>query len=248
MHRWQELGFKGVSSDCNVRLLPSPWPADALPAPTCSLFTVAPSKGLVVGAGSESLVVATSHSVRQAISAPTGEDKIKTKPFQPQASIPLPARPTHVAFCSGDNALVVAVENGPQLSVYQTTALPSGNAQPLISIPTNGVTLRALLPNPAPAQEAQSNYVALVTVSGELLIADLKAGSLVSGPNGPVLKSGVSTVAWSNKGKQLVAGLADGTGYQMTPDGVQKDLIPRPPDLESNCHGKSAEPHLGFIA
>lgn len=192
----------------------------------------------MVGAGPGSLVVATSDSVRQAISAPTGEDKIKTKAFQPQAAISLPARPTHVAFCSGDDALAVAVENGAQVSVYQTTDLLSGSPQPLISIPTNGATLRALMPNPASAQEAQSHYLALVTVTGELLVADLKAAALLNGPNGPVLRSGVSTVAWSNKGKQLVAGLADGTCCQMTPDGVQKDLIPRPPALDNNCHGK----------
>jgi hypothetical protein len=32
------------------------------------------------------------------------------------------------------------------------------------------------------------------------------------GPGGPVLKDGVSCASWSNKGKQLIAGLADGTG------------------------------------
>ncbi|KAI9926739.1 hypothetical protein MW887_003833 [Aspergillus wentii] len=234
-----DVGFKGVSSDSNVRLLRTPWPADALPAPTCALLAVAPSKGIVVGAGPDSLSISSSEAVRKAISAPSGEDKVKTKPFEPQATISLSARPTHVVFCSGDSALVLATENGAQLSVYDTATLLQGNAQPALSVPTNGASFRAIVPNPAPSTEAHSSFVALVTTGGELLIADLKGGNLISGPNGNVLKSGVSCVSWSNKGKQLVAGLADGTGYQMTPEGVQKDAIPRPPDLEDNCHVSS---------
>jgi nucleoporin NUP159 len=158
----------------------------------------------------------------------------KTKSFQPIATIPLPSRPTHVAFTPGEDGLILATENGPTISVFDASTLTSGNAQPAISIPTNGVSLRALAPNP----DASSTLVALVTVNGDLLIADLKAGSLLPGPDGPVLKAGVSCVAWSNKGKQLVAGLADGTGYQMAPDGTKKADIPRPPDLEGDSHGK----------
>ncbi|KAE8367825.1 hypothetical protein BDV27DRAFT_123228 [Aspergillus caelatus] len=235
----EEVGFKGVSSDSNVRLLPTAWPDDALPAPSSSLLAVAPTKGIIVGAGPDSLAISSSDAVRKAISAAT-EDKAKTKPFQPQATIPLPARPTHVAFTSGDDALVLATENSSQLLVYETTSLSTGNAQPALSIPTNGATFRSLAPNPAPPSDgAHSSLVALVTTNGELLVANLKAGNLVSGPNGNVLKTGVSSVCWSNKGKQLVAGLADGTGYQMTPDGTQKDLVPRPSDLEGNCHVSS---------
>ncbi|KJK64690.1 hypothetical protein P875_00011089 [Aspergillus parasiticus SU-1] len=235
----EEVGFKGVSSDSNVRLLPTPWPDNALPAPSSSLLAVAPTKGVIVGAGPDSLAIASSDAVRRAISAPT-EDKAKTKPFQPQATIPLPARPTHVSFASGDDALVLATENSSQLLVYETTSLTTGNAQPALSIPTNGATFRSLAPNPAPpSDEAHSSLVALITTNGELLVANLKAGNLVSGPNGNVLKTGVSSVCWSNKGKQLIAGLADGTGYQMAPDGTQKDLIPRPSDVEGNCHVSS---------
>lgn len=139
-----------------------------------------------------------------------------------------------MAFTASDDAFILATENGTQISVFQTSSLTQGNAQPAISIPTNGVSLRALIPNPDP----NSTLVAMVTTNGELLVADLKAGNLVSGANGPILKNGVSCVAWSNKGKQLVAGLADGTADQMTPDGTMKDQIPRPSDLEGECHGK----------
>lgn len=143
-------------------------------------------------------------------------------------------------FCSGDSAFILATENGPEVSIFETAALAQGNPQPAFSIPTGGITLRAVAPNPAPPADPHSTLVAVVTVNGELLVANLQARNLVSGPNGPVLKNGVSCVSWSNKGKQLVAGLGDGTAYQMTPEGVKKDEIPRPPDLaDPNCHGES---------
>lgn len=87
---------------------------------------------------------------------------------------------------SGDSALVLATENGPQLSVFETASLLQGNAQPALSVPTNGATFRAVVPNPSPSVDAHSTLVALITVNGELLIADLKGGNLVAGPNGQV--------------------------------------------------------------
>ncbi|KAL4759250.1 FG-nucleoporin NUP159 [Aspergillus foveolatus] len=235
----EEVGFKGVSGDSNVQLLPTPWPADALPAPSSTLLAVAATKGIVVGAGPNTLCVASTESVRAAISSDDGKEKVKTKPFQPQATISLPGRPTHIAFASGDSALVLATESGTHLSVFETGSLLQPNSQPAISIPTNGATFRTVAPNPAQAEDSHSSLVALVTNAGELLMADLKAGNLVAGANGNILKTDVSSVGWSNKGKQLVAGLVDGTGYVMTPDGVQKDLIPKPSDLTDPCHVSS---------
>lgn len=129
--------------------------------------------------------------------------------------------------------MILATEGGSQISVFETATLLQGNSQPALSVQTNGVSVRALAPNPDPT----STLAALVSVNGELLVADLKAGTLISGPNGPVIRNAVSCVAWSNKGKQLVAGLADGTADQMTPDGTSKAQIPRPLDLEAECHG-----------
>ncbi|KAJ3472570.1 hypothetical protein NLG97_g10881 [Lecanicillium saksenae] len=52
------------------------------------------------------------------------------------------------------------------------------------------------------------------------------------------LKSQVSCISWSAKGKQLVAGLGDGSIYQMTPEGQGKAEIPKPPSI-GNCHVSS---------
>jgi nucleoporin NUP159 len=234
----------GVDKDCNIQFLPTPWPADALPHPTSSLLTISSTKGLVVGGGPDGLVLATTKSIREAISAKTGSGA-KTKPFQAQGQISLPSRPTHVAFCAAESALVVATESHNQIVVYDAASLGNGNPQPQISIQING-TVRSLAPNPAPESESLSSFLALVTVNGDLLLADLKAGSLVNGPSGPVFRSGVASVTWSTKGKQMVAGLADGSCVQLDPKGVVKAEIPRPPALEGNKHGEYLLPLLSI--
>lgn len=226
----------GVDKDCNIQFLPTPWPADALPQPTSSLLTISSTRCLVVGGGPDGLVLATTKSIREAIAANTGSGA-KTKPFQPQGRVSLSSRPTHVSFCAADNALVVATESHNQIVAYDAATLGNENPQPRISIQING-TLRSLAPNPAPESESLSSFVALVTVNGDLLLADLKAGSLVNGPSGPVFRSGVASVAWSNKGKQMVAGLADGSCVQLDPKGIVKAEIPRPPALEGSKYGE----------
>ncbi|EEP76168.1 predicted protein [Uncinocarpus reesii 1704] len=226
----QEVGFLSLNGDSKVRLLPSPWPADNLPPPTSSLLSVASSKSLLAAAGPDGIVIASTDSVRKAFFADaTGDSYIR--PFQPELQVPLPGRISHVAFSADETALVVADQNGGGLAVYDVAALMQGKGQPAATISLNGESLRALLPNPV-----VSELFAAVTTNGELLIANLKENRLEIGPNGPVLKTGVSSVSWSTRGKQLVAGLADGTAYQMTPKGEGKADIPRPPDLEGNQH------------
>ncbi|PGH04645.1 hypothetical protein AJ80_08479 [Polytolypa hystricis UAMH7299] len=226
----QEVGFQSIAGDAKIRLLPSPWPQDALPPPTASLLSVASSKGLLVAAGPEGLVIASTDSVRKAYSAEaSGESEIR--PFQPQLQIPLPQKASHVAFSADENVLVVAAADGSGLIAYDVAGLLQGNTQPALTLGMNGASLRALVPNPTIAE-----LFAAVTTNGELLMANLKSNQLVQGPSGPVLKTGVSCVSWSTKGKQLVAGLADGSASQMTPEGEQKAQIPKPADLEDNQH------------
>ena len=145
-------------------------------------------------------------------------------------------RISQVAFSADEKYLVLSAETGGGLAVYETEALLNGSTQSVFELPTNGQALRTLLPNPTPEK---ADLFAVVTMEGNLLIANLKDRSYIQGPNGQVLKNGVTCVAWSVKGKQLVAGLADGTVHQMTPEGVGKGDIPKPPNLNNGAHGKS---------
>lgn len=146
-------------------------------------------------------------------------------------------RVAHVAFSSDENVLVISAETGGGLAAYDVRALMQGDTQPALQMGTNGTALRALVPNP---NAAMAQLFAAVTTNGELLMANLQTKELTNGSSGPVLKRGVSCVSWSNKGKQLVAGLGDGGAYQMTPEGQGKAEIPRPPGLEGDQHGRSS--------
>ena len=210
--------------------LTTAWPTS--PAPTASLMSIAPRKGLVAAAGPDAICLATTDSVRKTLSAPKNGDS-EIRPFEPQAKIPLPMRISQLAFTADEQFLIVSAEQGGGLAVYDVQSLSQGSSQSAFELSTSGETLRALIPNP---MADRAEFCAIVTNNGNLLMANLKDRSLIQGANGPVLKSQVSCAAWSSKGKQIVAGMADGTIAQMTPDGKDKALIPKPTTL-GDYHG-----------
>jgi len=230
----QSLGFLSVAGDSKVKLLPSPWPSGQLPPSTSSLLSIASSRGLLAAAGPDALVITSTQSVREAF---TGESTDNIKSFSPQLTISIKFRISEVAFTANEGALVISSESEGGLAVYDVAALERGNQEAAYKISTNGTALREVVPNPA---EERAELFAMVTVNGQLLVANLGSKQLQSGPNGPVLKEEVSCVSWSKQGKQLVAGLANGKAYQLTPEGEGVVEIPPPPDMASGGqrHGK----------
>ncbi|KAG0651029.1 Nuclear pore [Hyphodiscus hymeniophilus] len=220
--RTEALAFLAIGGDNKVQLS-SPWPSDNLPPPTASLMSVASHKGLVAAAGPDAVIVATTESVRQTFNDIQGG---KIKQFQAQLRIPMPMRISQLAFSSDESYLVLSAENGGGLAVYETQALMSGSTQSAFELSTNGQALRALVPNPT---AEKGELFAIITTDGNLMMANLKDRNFISSTNGQVLKNNASCLSWSTKGKQLVAGLGDGTAYQMTPEGEGKGDIPKPP-------------------
>lgn len=196
-------------------------------------MSIASHRGLLAAAGPDAIVVARTESVQRAFDAPaTGN----FKSFQPELRIPMSMRVSQLAFSADDAYLVISAESGGGLAVYEVDALLKESTQTAFEVPTNGESLRALVPNPT---RDKGELLAVVTVDGNLMIANLKDRAFKSGPNGQILRSGVSCVSWSTKGKQLVAGLGDGSAVQMTPEGEIKAEIPKPPGLNDGDHGKS---------
>jgi nucleoporin NUP159 len=198
-------------------------------------MSVASQKGLVAAAGPDAIIVATTESVRKAFEGPSGDGNVK--PFQPQLKLPMPMRVSQLAFSADEKYLVLSAENGGGLAVYEVQALLQGNTKSAFELSTNGQSLRALVPNPA---SDTAELFALVTTDGNLMMANLKEQQFLLPPSGQsqTLKDGVSCISWSVKGKQLVAGLVNGTAYQMTPGGDGKAEIPKPPSVSSGDHGK----------
>lgn len=178
----------------------------------------------MAAAGPDAVYLSSTESARKAFSGDkTGDTEFRA--FEPQVKIPMPMRISHLAFTPDEQYLILSAEQGGGLAVYETQALLQGSSQAAFEISTSGESIRALIPNPMPEL---AEFCAVVTTNGNLLIANLKEKSLVSGPNGPVIRNQVACGAWSTKGKQLVAGLSDGTVVQMTPDGAEKAQIPKP--------------------
>ncbi|KAI4132489.1 MAG: hypothetical protein LQ347_002570 [Umbilicaria vellea] len=231
----QGLGFQSLAGESKVRLLPTPWPSDALPPPTASLLSVASNKGLIAAAGPDSVIIASTESVRQAFTSQTsGVGDVKA--FSPQLTLSIGTRVSQVAFSADESFLVISAETGGGMAVYDVQALMQGSTQSAFELSTNGVSLRALTPNPT-AEKAE--FFAAVTTSGDLMMANLRSRQFLSGPTGQTMKNGVSCVSWSTRGKQLVAGLGNGTGFQMTPEGEGKAEIPRPLGLDGDQHVSS---------
>ena len=219
----EAIGFHSLAGDAKVQLLPQPWPSDALPPPTSSLLAVASRRELLAAGGPTSVILASTEAVREAFKA-SGNN---VKSFTPQLTLDLGIRISQVAFSSDENVLVVSAEQGGGLAVFSVDSLLKGNTESDFQLPTLQQSVRALVPNPG----VDAHLFAIVTANGQLVLADMKTRSLSN-----TMREGVSCVAWSAKGKQLVAGLSDGSAVQMTPDAQVKAQIAAPEGLDGDQH------------
>ena len=196
-------------------------------------MSIAAKTGLVAAAGPESVIIATTESIRKAYEGPRiGEGH--THPFHAQLTLPMAMRLSQVTFTADETYMVLSAEVGGGLAVYEVQSLMNGSQTSSFEMSTNSAPLRAAVPNPTPEK---GELLAIATMDGKLMIANLKERDFISGATGQVLMEGVSCISWSAKGKQLVAGLVDGSAFQMTPEGVAKAQIPRPPDIDPSYHG-----------
>ena len=215
-----------VAGDAKVRLT-SAW--SPLPSSTASLLSIASRRGLVAAAGPDQIIIAQTDAVRKALEAPKDGDS-DARSFEPQLKISMRTRVSQLSFTADENYLILSAESGGGLAVYEVDSLLRGSTNSAFELSTNGETLRALSPNPTPEK---AGLCAIVTGNGNLHMANLQERAFSN-----VLKAQVSCVSWSSKGKQLCAGMANGTIFQMTPEGEGKGEIPSPPSL-SNYHGKT---------
>lgn len=138
---------------------------------------------------------------------------------------------------------MLSAAEGGGLAVYEVSSIKQGRQEPAFQLSTNGIPVRTLAPNPA---QELGHFVALVLEQGQLMIANLKERKLENGQSSdPVLREGVSCVAWSNKGKALTAGFGNGGAVQLKSNGEQMVEVPRCPGLDDGLHGRSPMPLTG---
>lgn len=232
----QKIGLQSVAADSCVRLFADSWPTEQPPPTSFSLLSVAQRNGLIAAAGPQGFVLCTASSIRDALNAEA--DSI-IKPYKPQLEVPVRQQISHIAFTADESILLVVTQTEDGIAVYKTADLLANSPGAIYSVPLPNHRFRHFAVNPA---KDFNNLAAAVTWTGELLVIDFSRGDgeKISG----VLLDNCTAVAWSRKGKQLVAGRMDGTMVQMTPQGEVKAHIPRPNDLEMNRHGESTIPLL----
>lgn len=151
--------------------------------------------------------------------------------YQPKVGFQVP-KLSHVAFASDGSCLVITAQDGGGLAVYSVDDLANNVTKAAFQLATDGIAIRALAPNPNPEF---AHFIAVVMDNGHLMMADLQSKSFVGSSS---LRSGVVCISWSVKGRQLVAGLQDGTCVQIDPTGALKATIPKAPDAPTNYVGK----------
>ncbi|PZD41386.1 hypothetical protein A1F97_04400 [Pyrenophora tritici-repentis] len=237
----EQLGFKvlkqGKQGPKKVKILPRPWPVDALPPASANLLSVASKPGLLAAAGPNILVIASTDAVRNAFQNKTTADEIENADdprlderdidvvadFTPDVTISTPNL-RHVVFSANGDFLAVAAEERPTLHIYDVAAVVgAGKKDASIDIDTDS-TVRALLPNPVPETE---QYFATVTDAGKLMTFDVASGNRMT-----LRESGVTCAAWSARGKALVSGSTDGSCDIHMANGDLKGTIPRAPDVD----------------
>jgi nucleoporin NUP159 len=216
------LSFKQLGKENKARILPQPWPQDAPPVPYASLLAVASQRGLIAAAGHNAVYITTTDAVRKAYDP----ESTAVKNVEIVLELRLP-RLSQLSFSSDEKWMVACAESGGGLAVYDVDALNRGIKDAAFQLATEGISVQALAPNPA-IDNAQ--YYCVLLSDGKMMLVDLNKKEFVSGANGPVFLDGVSSVAWSNRGKQIVAGFKDGTAQQVKPDGKIANAIPLPPD------------------
>ncbi|KAL5596858.1 uncharacterized protein BROUX77_006806 [Berkeleyomyces rouxiae] len=210
------LGFKSLAGDAKVQLT-SAW-FDP-PSTTASLLTIAPRKRLVAGAGPDAIAIVHTDAARKAFESPRDDDS-EARPVDPLVKLTVSTPTSHLAFTTDEQYLLVASQLGGGIAVYETASLLSGSQSPAFGLSTDGVVVRALCPNVA---IEKAELCAVVTENGALHMVNLKSRTMNN-----IIASDVSCMGWSTKGKQLVAGKANGTIQQMTPEGDIKAEIPCP--------------------
>ena len=238
----QHLGFKalaqGKAGPKKVKLLP-PWPADQLPSPSATLLSITAKYGLLAAAGPGALVVTSTEGVRNAYQHQTLSETIKddadprlqrrdldvVTDLAVDITLSVPSL-RHVVFSTEGEFLVVSAEEGGGLAVFDTHRVKAGDKTPTLQIDTDKTSLRALQPNPTPDL---AHYFAAVLDTGKLVLVDVHKNITKT-----ILADGVICVAWSTRGKAVVAGMQDGSAAIYLADGQCKGVVPRPPGVDQS--------------
>ncbi|EWC46773.1 hypothetical protein DRE_04018 [Drechslerella stenobrocha 248] len=219
------IGYLALAGELKVKVFEGRYPENDLPIPSSHLLSISQKRQLFAAGGPQGVVVARTSTLRA-----TFKNKSVTNgnilPFQPECVIPMSIRLSHVAFTSDGAYLLLGAQLGG-IAVYSVDdILSKGNGvQPQSQITTGPLLEMKPIPTVAGAEKVCILVGSGWSQGGAVGIVDVKTQQVQGN-----LKTGVTTVCWSPKGKQIICGGSGGGLAWIKPDGVEADVVPGVPN------------------
>ncbi|KAK6361322.1 hypothetical protein TWF730_005057 [Orbilia blumenaviensis] len=214
------IGYVGLAGELKVKVFDGQYPENDLPIPSSQLLSVSQKRQLFAAGGPQGVVVARTSTLRASfknISSANG----KIIPFQPECVIPMSLRLSHIAFTADGTYLLLAAQLGGIAVYLVDEILSKGNdVQPQSQIIIGPLLEMKPIPTVAEAEKVCVLVGSGWGQGGNVGILDLKTSQIQEN-----LKSGVTTVCWSPKGKQIICGGSGGGFAWIKPDGKQDDAV-----------------------
>ncbi|KAK6520839.1 hypothetical protein TWF506_001082 [Arthrobotrys conoides] len=214
------IGYVALAGELRVKVFDGQYPEGDLPIHSSQLLSISQKRQLFAAGGPQGVVVARTSTLRAAFKN-TSIVNGNTLPFQPECIIPMSLRLSHIAFTSDGTYLLLAAQLGGIAVYLVDDILSKGNdVQPQSQINTGPLLEMKPIPTVADAEK-----VCIVVGSGwgqggNVGIIDLKTTKVQEN-----LKTGVTTVSWSPKGKQIICGGSLGGLAWIRPDGGEADAV-----------------------
>ncbi|KAF3313337.1 hypothetical protein TWF173_006076 [Orbilia oligospora] len=223
------IGYVALAGELRVKVFDGQYPEGDLPIHSSQLLSISQKRQLFAAGGPQGVVVARTSTLRAAFKN-TATVNGNTLPFQPECIIPMSLRLSHIAFTSDGTYLLLAAQLGGIAVYLVDDILSKGNSvQPQSQINTGPLLEMKPIPTVADAEK-----VCIVVGSGwgqggSVGIVDLKTTKVHEN-----LKTGVTTVSWSPKGKQIICGGSLGGLAWIRPDGGEADAVEGVPNYPNH--------------
>ncbi|QRV89838.1 hypothetical protein RhiJN_17856 [Ceratobasidium sp. AG-Ba] len=230
------LSLKLLGRDAKVRV------SDAFDAAqwagNSSLFAVSNKLGWFVAGTPTGLVASPLQHLRERQSI-TPEDG--PTPLEPKRTIAISGAPFFVKFAATHTKIVVAVSQADSwsLEIFNSEDVckeDSADAKPLHTFSLGKEVVIDMQPNPSEDSEIVALLRGRKSSSSCLDIINVVSATRVTswGPANVMEENATFTsLCWSVRGKQIVAGTKGGELAQFTPEGARKQIISPPPSLST---------------
>ncbi|KAK6544312.1 hypothetical protein TWF694_001012 [Orbilia ellipsospora] len=223
------IGYVALAGEFKVKVFDGQYPESDLPIPSASLLSICQKRQLFAAGGPQGVVVARTSTLRAAFNN-TSAANGNFIPFQPECIIPMSIRLSHIAFTSDGNYLLLGAQLGG-IAVYSVEDILSkgNNVQPQSQITTGPLLEMKPIPTVTDAEKVCILVGSGWSQGGTVGLVDIKKQSVQGN-----LKSGVTTVSWSPKGKQIICGGSGGGLAWIRHDGSEADVVPGVPNFPNH--------------